>query len=174
LEDGTSAETAVVGNEAIVGIAVFMGGESRLGRAVVLGAGHGFRLGAQALRDEFERSGPLMKLLLRYTQALIRQIAQTAVCNRHHSLDQPLCRWLLLSLDHLPGDDIVMTQQVIANMLGVRREGVTEAALEHRSSGSSTTRAVTSRCSTVRAWRSAPASVTRWSRTSTTGCCLTG
>jgi len=130
LEDGTSAETAIVGNEGIVGIAVFMGGESRLGRAVVLGAGHGFRLGAQALKDEFERSGPLMELLLRYTQALITQIAQTAVCNRRHSLDQQLCRWLLLSLDRLPGDDIVMTQQVIANMLGVRREGVTEAALE--------------------------------------------
>jgi CRP-like cAMP-binding protein len=130
LEDGTAAETAVVGNEGIVGIAVFMGGESRLGRAVVLGAGHGFRLGAQSLRDEFERSGPLMDLLLRYTQALITQIAQTAVCNRRHSLDQQVCRWLLLSLDRLPGDDIVMTQQVIANMLGVRREGVTEAALE--------------------------------------------
>jgi len=130
LEDGTSAETALVGNEGIVGIAVFMGGESRLGRAVVLGAGHGFRLGAQALRDEFEQSGPLMELLLRYTQALITQIAQTAVCNRRHSLDQQLCRWLLLSLDRLPGDDVVMTQQVIANMLGVRREGVTEAALE--------------------------------------------
>jgi hypothetical protein len=96
----------------------------------VLGAGHGFRLGAQALRDEFEQSGPLMELLLRYTQALITQIAQTAVCNRRHSLDQQLCRWLLLSQDRLPGDDIVMTQQVIANMLGVRREGVTEAALE--------------------------------------------
>ena len=130
LEDGTSAETALVGNEGIVGIAVFMGGESRLGRAVVLGAGHGFRLGAQALKDEFERAGPLMDLLLRYTQALITQIAQTAVCNRRHSLDQQLCRWLLLSLDRLPGDDIVMTQQVIATMLGVRREGVTEAALE--------------------------------------------
>jgi len=130
LEDGTSAETAIVGNEGIVGIAVFMGGESRIGRAVVLGAGHGFRLGAQALKDEFQRSSPLMDVLLRYTQALITQVAQTAVCNRRHSLDQQLCRWLLLSLDRLPGDDIGMTQQVIANMLGVRREGVTEAALE--------------------------------------------
>ena len=125
-EDGASAETALVGNEGIVGIAVFMGGESRLGRAVVLSGGHAFRLNAQALKDEFERSGPLMHLLLRYTQALITQIAQTAACNRHHSLDQRLCRWLLLSLDRMPGDDIVMTQELIAHMLGVRRESVTD------------------------------------------------
>jgi CRP-like cAMP-binding protein len=127
-EDGASAETAIVGNEGIVGIAVFMGGESRLGRALALSAGHAFRLKAQVLKDEFERSGPLKHLLLRYTQALITQIAQTAACNRHHSLVQRLCRLLLLSLDRLPDDDIVMTQELIAHMLGVRRESVTEAA----------------------------------------------
>ena len=126
-DDGTSAETAITGNEGMVGIAVFMGGNSRLGRAVVLTAGHAFRLGAKALKDEFERTGPLMHLLLHYTQALITQTAQTAVCNRHHSLDQRLCRWLLLSLDRSQGDDIAITQQVIAHMLGVRRESVTEA-----------------------------------------------
>ena len=126
--DGASAETAIVGNDGIVGIAVFMGGESRLGRALALSAGHAFRLKAQVLKDEFERSGPLMHLLLRYTQALITQIAQTAACNRHHSLVQRLCRLLLLSLDRLPDDDIVMTQEWIAHMLGVRRESVTEAA----------------------------------------------
>jgi CRP-like cAMP-binding protein len=127
-EDGTSAETATIGNEGMVGIAVFMGGDSRLGRAVVLTAGHAFRLGAQALKDEFERNGPLMHLLLHYTQALITQTAQTAVCNRHHSLDQRLCRWLLLSLDRLQGDDIAITQEMIAHILGVRRESVTETA----------------------------------------------
>ncbi|HSQ11163.1 MAG TPA: Crp/Fnr family transcriptional regulator [Burkholderiaceae bacterium] len=127
-DDGTSAETAITGNEGMIGIAVFMGGESRLGRAVVLTAGHAFRLGAQALKDEFHRTGPLMHLLLHYTQALITQTAQTAVCNRHHSLDQRLCRWLLLSLDRSQGDDFAITQQVIAHMLGVRRESVTEAA----------------------------------------------
>jgi len=127
-EDGGSAETAVVGNEGLVGIAAFMGGDSRLGRAVVLKAGQTFRLRAQALKDEFRRAGPLMKLLLHYTQALITQIAQTAACNRHHSLDQRLCRWLLLSMDRMQGNDIGMTQELIANMLGVRREGVTAAA----------------------------------------------
>ena len=126
--DGASAETALVGNEGIVGIAVFMGGESRLGRALALSGGHAFRLKAQVLKDEFERSGPLMHLLLRYTQALITQIAQTAACNRHHTLVQRLCRLLLLSLDRLPDDDIVMTQELMAHMLGVRRESVTEAA----------------------------------------------
>ena len=127
-EDGASAETAVIGNEGVVGIAVFMGGVSGLGRAVVLASGHAFRLRAQVLRDEFGRAGPLMRSLLRYTQALITQIAQTAACNRHHSLDQRLCRWLLLSLDRLQGNDVGMTQELIANMLGVRREGVTAAA----------------------------------------------
>ncbi len=130
MENGSSAEIAVVGNEGIVGVSLFMGGGSTPSRAVVQSAGQGFRLNADALTNEFNRSGPVMHLLLRYTQALITQMAQTAVCNRHHSLDQQLCRWLLLSLDRLPGNDLVMTQELIANMLGVRREGVTEAALK--------------------------------------------
>jgi CRP-like cAMP-binding protein len=130
LENGASAEIAVVGNEGIVGISLFMGGESTSSRAVVQSAGVGFRLKAQALKNEFNRAGALLHLLLRYTQALITQMAQTAVCNRHHSLDQQLCRWLLLSLDRLQGNELVMTQGLIANMLGVRREGVTESALK--------------------------------------------
>jgi CRP-like cAMP-binding protein len=129
MENGASAEIAVVGNEGIVGISLFMGGESTPSRAVVQSAGHGVRLKAQTMKDEFNRAGPVLHLLLRYTQALITQMAQTAVCNRHHSLDQQLCRWLLLSMDRLQGNDLVMTQELIANMLGVRREGVTEAAL---------------------------------------------
>ena len=128
LEDGASAEIAVVGNEGIVGVSLFMGGESTPSRAVVQSAGQGFRLRAQLMKEEFNRAGPVLHLLLRYTQALITQMSQTAVCNRHHSLDQQLCRWLLLSLDRLQGNDLVMTQELIANMLGVRREGVTEAA----------------------------------------------
>src|SRR6187455_590155 len=127
MENGASAEIAVVGNEGIVGISLFMGGESTPSRAVVQSAGHGYRLRAEVIKDEFNRA-PVLHLLLRYTQALITQMAQTAVCNRHHSLDQQLCRWLLLSLDRLAGDELVMTQELIANMLGVRREGVTEAA----------------------------------------------
>jgi CRP-like cAMP-binding protein len=130
LEDGSSAEIAVVGHEGIVGISLFMGGESTPSRAVVQSAGHGFRLSSYALKEEFGRNGPAMHLLLRYTQALITQMTQTAVCNRHHTLDQQLCRWLLLSLDRLTGNELVMTQELIANMLGVRREGVTEAALK--------------------------------------------
>jgi CRP-like cAMP-binding protein len=128
LEDGASAEIAVVGNEGIVGVSLFMGGETTPSRAVVQSAGEGFRMRGQVLKDEFNRSGAVMHLLLRYTQALITQMAQTAVCNRHHSLDQQLCRWLLLSLDRLRGSELKMTQELIANMLGVRREGVTEAA----------------------------------------------
>ena len=130
MENGASAEIAVVGNEGIVGISLFMGGESTPSRAVVQSAGAGYRMRSQEIKDEFNRSGPVMHLLLRYTQALITQMAQTAVCNRHHSLDQQLCRWLLLSLDRLSGNELVMTQELIANMLGVRREGVTEAALK--------------------------------------------
>jgi len=129
MENGSSAEIAVVGNEGIVGISLFMGGGSTPSRAVVQSAGKGLRLDAQTLKTEFDQNGPVLHLLLRYTQALITQMAQTAVCNRHHSLDQQLCRWLLLSLDRLQGDELVMTQELIANMLGVRREGVTEAAL---------------------------------------------
>jgi len=130
LENGASAEIAVVGNEGVVGIALFMGGETTPSRAVVQSAGQGLRLRADVIKREFERTGPAMHLLLRYTQALITQMAQTAVCNRHHSLDQQLCRWLLLSLDRLQGSELVMTQELIANMLGVRREGVTESALK--------------------------------------------
>jgi CRP-like cAMP-binding protein len=128
MEDGSSAEIAIVGNEGILGISLFMGGESTPSRAVVQSAGHAFRLKAALLKDEFGRFGPTMHLLLRYTQALITQMAQTAVCNRHHSVDQQLCRWLLLSLDRLQTNELSMTQELIANMLGVRREGVTEAA----------------------------------------------
>jgi CRP-like cAMP-binding protein len=135
MEDGASAEIAVVGNEGIVGISLFMGGGSTPSRAVVQSAGTGLRLKARTLTDEFNRAGPVLHLLLRYTQALITQMAQTAVCNRHHSLDQQLCRWLLLSLDRLQGDELVMTQELIANMLGVRREGVTESALKLQSAG---------------------------------------
>jgi CRP-like cAMP-binding protein len=128
LADGDSTELGVVGNDGLVGISLFMGGETTPSRAVVQSAGHGYRLKASVLKAEFEHGGALQLLLLRYTQALITQMAQTAVCNRHHSVDQQLCRWLLLSLDRLPSNELVMTQELIANMLGVRREGVTEAA----------------------------------------------
>ncbi|WP_213959113.1 Crp/Fnr family transcriptional regulator [Variovorax sp. dw_954] len=135
MENGASAEIAVVGNEGIVGISLFMGGESTPSRAVVQSAGRGFRLKAELMKEEFNRAGAVLHLLLRYTQALITQMAQTAVCNRHHSLDQQLCRWLLLSLDRLRGSELVMTQELIANMLGVRREGVTEGALKLQHAG---------------------------------------
>ena len=135
MENGASAEIAVVGNEGIVGVSRFMGGKSTPSRAVVQSAGHSLRLNAEFLYDEFNRAGPVLHLLLRYTQALITQMAQTAVCNRHHSLDQQLCRWLLLSLDRLRGAELVMMQELIANMLGVRREGVSEAALKLQSAG---------------------------------------
>ena len=127
-ENGASAEIAIAGNEGLVGIALFMGGESTPSRAVVQSAGAGFRLKAGVLKKEFARGGALQHLALRYTQALITQMSQTAVCNRHHTVDQQLCRWLLLSRDRLPDDQLKMTQELIANMLGVRREGVTEAA----------------------------------------------
>jgi len=135
MENGASAEIAVVGNEGLVGVSLFMGGESTPSRAVVQSAGHGFRLKAQCMKEEFNRAGPVLHLLLRYTQALITQMSQTAVCNRHHSLDQQLCRWLLLSLDRLRGDELVMTQELISNMLGVRREGVTESANKLQQAG---------------------------------------
>ena len=128
MEDGSSAEIAVVGNEGILGISLFMGGETTPSRAIVQSAGYGFKLKAHLLKQEFNRFGPMLRLLLRYTQALITQMSQTAVCNRHHSVEQQLCRWLLLSLDRLSSDKLVMTQELIANMLGVGREGVTEAA----------------------------------------------
>jgi CRP-like cAMP-binding protein len=135
MENGASAEIAVVGNEGLVGISLFMGGESTPSRAVVQSAGHGLRLKAQLMKSEFERAGPVLHLLLRYTQALITQMAQTAACNRHHTLDQQLCRWLLLSLDRLRTNELAMTQELIANMLGVRREGVTEAASKLQQAG---------------------------------------
>jgi len=128
MEDGSSAEIAIVGNEGIVGISLFMGGETTPSRAIVQSAGIAYRMAAQYLKEEFSRAGPVQQLLLRYTQALITQMAQTAVCNRHHSVEQQLSRWLLMSLDRLTSNQLSMTQELIANMLGVRREGVTESA----------------------------------------------
>ena len=135
MEDGASAEIAIVGNEGLLGISLFMGGDTTPSRAVVQSAGYAYRLRADLLKSEFSRFGSTMQLLLRYTQALITQMSQTAVCNRHHSLDQQLCRWLLLSLDRLQTNDLSMTQELIANMLGVRREGVTEAAGKLQAAG---------------------------------------
>ena len=135
MEDGASAEIAMVGNEGLVGIALFMGGETTPSRAVVQSAGSAYRLPGHAMKEEFVRGGAMQHLLLRYTQALLTQMAQTAVCNRHHSVDQQLCRWLLLSLDRLPANKLIVTQEQIANMLGVRREGVTEAAGKLQSAG---------------------------------------
>lgn len=128
MESGASAEISVVGNEGVIGIALFMGGESTPSRAIVQSAGSAYRLSGRFLKDEFSRHSDLLFLVLRYTQSLITQMAQTAACNRHHSIDQQLCRWLLLSLDRLQGNELAMTQELIANMLGVRREGVTESA----------------------------------------------
>lgn len=128
MESGASAEISIVGNEGIVGIALFMGGESTPSRAIVQSGGYAYRLPGKYFKEEFNRHSEMLMLLLRYTQSLITQMAQTAVCNRHHSIDQQLCRWLLLSLDRLPSNRLTMTQELIANMLGVRREGVTEAA----------------------------------------------
>jgi len=127
-ESGASAETAGVGNEGVVGVSLFMGGETTSSSAVVQTAGHAYRMEGQRLKDEFNRAGLMQRLLLRYTQALLTQMAQTAVCNRHHSLEQQLCRWLLLTLDRLPTNELIMTQELVASMLGVRREGITEAA----------------------------------------------
>jgi CRP-like cAMP-binding protein len=135
MENGAPGEIAVVGKDGIVGVSIFMGGESTPSRAVVQSAGHAYRMKSQTLKDEFSASVPVLQVLLRYTQALLTQMAQTAVCNRHHSLDQQLCRWLLLSLDRLEGDELVMTQELIANMLGVRREGVTEGATKLQEAG---------------------------------------
>jgi CRP-like cAMP-binding protein len=135
MENGASAEIAVAGNEGIVGVSLFMGGETTTSRAVVQSAGYAYRLTGQHLKDAFFLAGPVQRLLLRYTQALLTQMSQTAVCNRHHSVDQQLCRWLLLSLDRLPSNELTMTQELIANMLGVRREGVTEAAGELQRAG---------------------------------------
>jgi len=128
MEDGASAEISVVGNEGVIGVSLFLAGETTPSRAIVQSAGFAYRLTGRRLKDEFNRHGQMLHMLLRYTQALITQMAQTAVCNRHHSIDQQLCRWLLLSLDRLPSNQLIMTQELIANMLGVRREGVTDAA----------------------------------------------
>ena len=135
MADGASAEIAVVGNEGMVGVVLFMGGETTPSRAIVQSAGSAYRLPGHSMKEEFVRGGAMQHLLLRYTQALLTQMAQTAVCNRHHSVDQQLCRWLLLSLDRLPSNKLTMTQELIANMLGVRREGVTEAAGKLQSAG---------------------------------------
>jgi CRP-like cAMP-binding protein len=135
MKDGASAEIAVVGREGAIGVALFMGGETTPSRAIVQSAGSAYRLDSKRLKAEFNRHGQMMLLLLRYTQALITQMAQTAVCNRHHSVNQQLCRWLLLSLDRLPSNELKMTQELIANMLGVRREGVTAAAGELQKAG---------------------------------------
>ena len=135
LEDGGSSEIAGVGNEGVVGISLFMGGNTTPSRAVVQTAGHGYRLPSRILMEEFNRAGAVMRLLLRYTQAMMTQVSQTAVCNRHHSVEQQLCRWLLLTLDRVPSNELTMTQELIANMLGVRREGVTEAAGKLQTSG---------------------------------------
>jgi CRP-like cAMP-binding protein len=135
MKNGESAEIAVVGNEGVVGVSLFMGGESTSSRALVQSAGGGFRLTAYLIKEAFNRAGPVLHLLLRYTQALITQMVQTAACNRHHSLDQQLCRWLLLSLDRLQGTEMVMTQELIANMMGVPREGATEGALKLQNAG---------------------------------------
>jgi CRP-like cAMP-binding protein len=135
LENGGSSEIAGVGNEGLLGISLFMGGDTTPSHAVVQTSGHAYRLQSQILVDEFNRAGPVLRLLLRYTQALITQMSQTAVCNRHHTVQQQLCRWLLLTLDRLPSNELTMTQELIANMLGVRREGVTEAAGKLQSCG---------------------------------------
>lgn len=135
LENGDTAEIAVVGNEGVVGISMFMGGGSTRSRAVVQNAGRGYRLSSRAIKEAFDLNGAVTQLMLRYTQALIAQMAQTAACNRHHALDEQLCRWLLLRMDRLAGNELVMTQELIASMLGVRREGVTEAALKLQAAG---------------------------------------
>jgi CRP-like cAMP-binding protein len=135
MQNGASAEIAIVGNEGMIGIALFMGGETTPNRAVVQSAGRAYRMDARILKDEFHRAGVVQRLLLRYTQSLITQMAQTAVCNRHHSIDQQLCRWLLLSIDRLSSNELTMTQELIANMLGVRRAGVTEAAMKLQDAG---------------------------------------
>jgi len=171
LADGASAEISVVGNEGLIGIALFMGGETTPSRAIVQSAGFAYRLIGQQLKDEFHRSGEVQLLLLRYTQALITQMAQTAVCNRHHSVDQQLCRWLLLSLDRLSSNQLVMTQELIANMLGVRREGVTEAAGKLDKLGVIRYARDGSPFWTGRSSRGFAASVMQWSRKRRIACC---
>ena len=170
MEDGDSAEISIVGNEGLIGISLFMGGETTPSRAVVQSAGYAFQLADQLLKTEFHRNGEMQILLLRYTQALITQMAQTAVCNRHHSVDQQLCRWLLLSLDRLPSNELTMTQELIANMLGVRREESPRPPESYRNWVSSITIAVRSRCSTGRTWKNSLASVMPWLRKKPIAC----
>jgi CRP-like cAMP-binding protein len=145
MENGASAEVAGVGNEGLLGVSVFMGGDSTPNRALVQTAGHGYRMKSRLLLEEFNRGGAMLRLLLRYSQALITEIAQTGACNRHHSVEQQLCRWLLLTLDRLPSNDLIMTQELIASMLGVRRESVTEAAVVLKQRGVINTAVVISR-----------------------------
>jgi len=173
LESGASAEISVVGREGLIGVSLFMGGDNTPSRAIVQSAGSAYRLAAQLLKDEFHRSGAMQVHLLRYTQALITQMAQTAVCNRHHSVDEQLCRWLLLSLDRLSSNQLNMTQELIADILGVRREGVTEAAGKLQKLGVIRYAPARSRSWTGRSSNSSVASATRWSRRKPTGCQLT-
>jgi CRP-like cAMP-binding protein len=161
-ESGASAETAGVGNEGVVGVSIFMGGNTTSSSAVVQTAGHGYRMERLRLKQEFSRAGLLQNLLLRYTQALMTQMAQTAACNRHHSVEQQLCRWLLLTMDRLPERELVMTQELVAGMLGVRRESVTETAGQLQSAATFATGAATSRCLTGMGWSAIPASATGW------------
>ncbi len=172
MEDGSSAEIAIVGNEGLVGISLFMGGGTTPSRAIVQSGGHAFRMKARFVRDEFVLAGHVQQLFLRYTQALLTQMGQTAVCNRHHTVDQQLCRWLLMSLDRLSSNELTMTQELIANMLGVRREGVTEAAGKLQRAGVINTAAAGYACSTGNGWRAWRANATKWSEKSSPACCL--
>ncbi len=174
MQNGASAEIAVVGKEGIVGISLFMGGETTPSRAVVQSGGHAYRLPAAVLKEEFGRSGAVQRLLLRYTQALLTQMAQTAVCNRHHSVEQQLCRWLLLSLDRLSDNNLTMTQELIANMLGVRREGVTEAAGKLQTAGLiSYSRGKITVLDRPQLQKKACRMSTPWSKPNSTACCPT-
>jgi CRP-like cAMP-binding protein len=171
MEDGASAEIAIVGNEGLVGVSLFMGGGTTPNRAVVQSAGRAFRMKAQFIRDEFFLAGPVQHLFLRYTQALLTQMAQTAACNRHHSVDQQLCRWLLMSMDGLPSNELKMTQELIANMLGVRREGVTEAAGKLQDAGVIQYRRGHIQVLDRPRLERMVCDATRWSERSSHGCC---
>ena len=162
MEDGASAEIAVVGNDGAIGVALFMGGETTTNRAIVQSAGSAYRLTGSRLKQEFERHGEMLHILLRYTQALITQMAQTAVCNRHHSVDQQLCRWLLLSLDRLSSNHLAMTQELIANMLACAAKASPRPRDRCRPPASSAIAAATSRCSTAAAWKAGPANAMAW------------
>jgi len=171
LESGASAEIAGVGNEGMLGIALFMGGDTTPSSAVVQTAGHAYRLQARLLKEEFGRAGLMQRLLLRYTQALLTQMCQTTACNRHHSIEQQLCRWLLLTLDRLPSNELVVTQELVASALGVRRESITEAAGKLQRAGLIRYPAATLQCLNAPDWKPAPASAMPWSRRKSAGCC---